>query len=201
MKKRTIIVAAFLGSLMLGCKGNAKPGGGEHATAKDASAPAPGASDSKDDLPFHKAPPGDDHATERQPPPPSPNRTGDVRETGDDKVRLIASDLVVPGGGTTTATIEVQPKGDWKLNVEYPVRVALQPPTLASPPWLKLDSRAGGTHGVALTTGGLRLDIPFTGDALGSETIEATLRYGVCSKTSCLARRDTVSFDVLVAAP
>jgi hypothetical protein len=128
---------------------------------------------------------GSEHAAPRGAPPPRAKRAGKAKVRNEGKVTLTTSDLSIAVGKEGAASIEVVPTGEWKINTEYPARVTLSGMTVAVTPKMTLKSSDKKVSGFQITDGGMRLDIPFTGDAPGSDTVSARLRVGICNPTTC----------------
>ena len=151
------------------------------------------------DPPFHVSKP--DHESPRDPAPPAPKRAVDADVVTGKKTVTKVSDITIMGAKTGTVSIEVQPRGLWKYNTDFPTRVTLEGTTVASPPAAVLKSSAPDATGFQTTSGGLRVDIPFTGDAPGTDEVVAKVRLGLCSKTTCIVHTDSVAFRVTVETP
>lgn len=97
--------------------------------------------------------------------------------------------------------IEVRPLEGWKFNEEFAVGVAISGMTLASPPASELTNRSPAGATFVATTGGLRIDVPFLGEAPGEDRVRVELRYGVCSHAACRLQKEAVDLSVVVRAP
>jgi hypothetical protein len=106
-----------------------------------------------------------------------------VRKEG--RVTLTTSDISIVVGKEGAASIELYPTGEWKMNTEYPARITLSGMTVAVTPKMTLKSNDPKPNGFQITDGGMRLDIPFTGDAPGSDNVSARVRVGICNPTTC----------------
>ena len=156
----------------------------------------------KPDRPLHANPgPAIRAAHQKGPgaPPPRATRAEPAQVVTSEHAAVTVSDIAVPGGGTATAAIELQPVGRWMLNTEYPVRLTLSGASAATPEHPVMNSHEP-THGVRVTSGGMRADVLFSGDAPGEDQVTVAIRYGLCNPTTCVARRATATFRVTVAA-
>jgi hypothetical protein len=146
------------------------------------------------DQAFH--PNGPKHGAPVQAAPPAAKRTQPAETVTTEHATIIVSDVELGVGETGQAAIEVQPAGDWKFNTDYPVRVSLAGISVAETERSEFNSKK--PHGMLVTGGGMRLDIPFTGQVSGEDQVTATIKFGVCSASSCLARKAVVLFRVAV---
>ena len=101
-------------------------------------------------------------------------------------------------GATGSASIELQPSSEWKLNTEYPAQIALSGLSFATTPRLELRSDEVKPEQYRATSGGLRLDLPLEGKSAGVDDVKATLRFGVCSAYTCELRKAVFSWRVTV---
>ncbi len=179
---RTLLLSALF---VVACKG-AEPPAPVTASAEPGADPAPAP------VPHPKGVPAD-HPGPGEAPPPAATRANPAEELDQSEAVILISDIDVAPGQTETASIEVRPKGKWKINKDFPVRVTLSGVASASPPALELED------GFQITAGGLRVDIPFIGDAPGEDRVTAKVRYGVCSESTCLIHKADVEWRVIVA--
>lgn len=148
---------------------------------------------------LHVTDPGVAHAKPRVNAPPAAVRLGTPETLDKEHAVITVSDIAVPVGGTAVASVEVAPKGAWKINEEYPVRVTFSGTVSATPPDTSLSSRKPGGATFMVTSGGIRLDVPMTGASPGNDTVTAELKFGVCSATTCFPRTETVEWRSDVA--
>ncbi|MFT5430533.1 MAG: hypothetical protein ACI9OJ_001208 [Myxococcota bacterium] len=148
----------------------------------------------KADGPFH--PDGPKHGALAEAAPPAAKRTQPAETVTMEHATIIVSDVEMGVGETAQAAIEVRPAGAWKFNADYPVRVSLVGISVAETARSEFNSKK--PHGMLVTGGGMRLDILLTGQAAGEDRVTATIKFGVCSASSCLARKAEASFRVAV---
>ncbi|MFT7622320.1 MAG: hypothetical protein ACI9WU_001493 [Myxococcota bacterium] len=170
---------------------------------KDAApkAPAKPAPEVEADPPAHPNGPGLDHARAIAPPPPTATRGTPAIEIDKEQATIVVSDLVLAPGVAGVVPIEVRPRSPWKINTEYPSRVTLEGLVSAVPPRMTFLSGDTEPPVFQVTSGGLRIDLPFTGDAPGDDRVRARVRYGVCSADACQIHKHEVAFTVTVAHP
>ena len=132
-------------------------------------------------------------------PPPRAERRQPARKQEGDGFEVTISDVQLSVGGDATATIEIAALGDWKFNGEFPVRAVLSGLKVAASPEHLLRSTSPQPNGFRVTSGGVRLDIPLTGIAAGTDEVTATVRFGICSATTCEFREHQVAWKIAVA--
>ncbi len=190
---RALIVVMLL---TVGCKGANAPDKTPQEKAKPAPAqPAPTQPVEKEP-PLHTKDPRIEHAKPQSAPPPAATRSNPPDVIDTEHAQIIVSDLTIKAGGAGTASIEVRPKGLWKINVEYPARVALSGAVSAVPARLIFKATDPAPSGVTATNGGLRVDIPLTGDAPGADELSAEVKFGVCSNDVCKLEKHRVGWRV-----
>lgn len=170
--------------------------------APEAAKPAPGETPDEAEPPVHTSPGPEvkkQHVAPREAPPAKAPREAEPQRVANEHGVLTVSDIIVKGGESAAASIELVPSGDWKLNTEYPVRITLSGTTLATPALSQLTSK-DPKHGVQLTSGGLRADVAYRGDALGQDTATVQVKFGVCSQSACLTPKLEARFQVQIVA-
>ncbi len=183
------VLIPLVAVLLAGCDSSAKPAAASASTAAPAASAVAGGDHTST------------HLTKRDPPPPSPKREGKVKTLRDGGVELALSDITVKAGKSGQATIEIKPTDKWKINTDYPTRVSLSGMTYAVTPDLSFSSaKAKHKEMFRATSGGIRIDIPFTGDAPGSDEVHAKVRLGIC-QTTCEIREFDATMTVHVVAP
>ena len=141
------------------------------------------------------------HANDREPPPSAPARTSPARKSTEDSLSVTVSDITMVAGKGATATIELQPTGPWKINTEFPARITVRELAFSVTSALKFNSTNPKHESMfKQTSGGIRIDIPFTGDAPGVDEVKAEVRLGICQET-CATRTINTSWKVNVTAP
>lgn len=131
-----------------------------------------------------------------EPPPDAPRRNA-VETVSADHAVIRVSDIDLALGASDVASVELRPTGDWKLNTEYPIRVSIDGLTVAET--ARREFLSGKLeHGMRVTAGGFRLDVPMTGQAAGEERVTATIKYGVCTDATCITREARAGWRVAV---
>ena len=132
------------------------------------------------------------------PPPPKARRSAAPETITTDTSVLVVSDLTIAPGQTESASVEIAPLKPWKINTDYPVQVSIGGMTGAASPCMKCSDREPEGAEIKVTSGGARIDIPFTGDAPGTDVVTAKIRYAVCQKSTCVPHQEEVSWRVTV---
>lgn len=102
-------------------------------------------------------------------------------------------------GAEATATIKVDPATGYHVSMEYPIKLALQPPdgvTLA-----KTEYKAGGASKSAgdaetYSEKELAFAVKATPAKPGTYEIKGTLKFGVCDKDSCHPKKQPITIQV-----
>ena len=178
-------------SLLASCREADKP--------KPAPENKPAISVAVEDPPLHVTNPGVAHAKPRASAPPAAVRQAAPENLDKEHAVITVSDISIPVGGTAVASVEVAPKGEWKINEEYPIRVSFSGAVAATPPETSVSTRKPGGATFQVTSGGIRVDIPMAGASPGHDTVTTELKFGVCSASTCLARTETVEWRAEVA--
>jgi hypothetical protein len=97
-------------------------------------------------------------------------------------------------GAALAATIQVTPKGEYKMNLEFPTKLKVSGPAAASPQQLELTAK----QATKLTKAELLLKPTFKVSAAGSHTFKGTLRFSVCTEKQCEIKTEPVSWTVAV---
>jgi hypothetical protein len=97
-------------------------------------------------------------------------------------------------GAALAATIQVTPKGEYKMNLEFPTKLRVSGPAAASPQQLELTAK----QATKLTKAELLLRPAFKVSAAGSHTFKGTLRFSVCTEKQCEIKTEPVSWTVAV---
>ena len=184
--------------LMLACNSPSSTHSGTSTAAATAMIPATNAAAQQSaGRRFHPRSPQQRHAQPRQPPPPSPSRAAPPQRAVHDNLEVIVSSIDVKAGQHAVTTIEIRPQGKWQINIDYPMSVALSGMQYAVTPAMKL--HRDNSKAFRATSGGIRIDIPFTGDAPGVDEVSAIIKLGVC--TNVCEIREVVSKLVIAVQP
>jgi len=91
-------------------------------------------------------------------------------------------------------SITLRPKGNYHVNQEYPITVALSGPSevrLAKPSLARADAAEFGERLA-------RFDVPFTPASAGTHRLVADVDFAVCTPETCMPDRRTVALAVVV---
>jgi hypothetical protein len=111
--------------------------------------------------------------------------------------------IVVPPdaevGKETTARVVVTPSSKYKINFEFSTKLTLDPPadvTLA-----KSEFKAGGQAQVKgdaekFEEKELAFSVKLTPTKSGTHTVNGTFKFAVCDKDACLAKKETIAFQL-----
>jgi len=194
--KNSLPVLRVAAVALAGCKAKTPAPAAKEAPAAEKPAPAP-----EKEPPLHTSNPAVEHAKPRAEPPPTAQRAATAETVDGAHSQLIVSDVAVASGASATAIIEVRPKDDWKINTEYPIKVTLSGAVSSVPPRLVFKKTDPEPNPIQQTNGGIRVDIPLSGDAPGEDQLTATVKFGVCSKDACLLEKEQATWRVEVTAP
>lgn len=118
---------------------------------------------------------------------------GSAASAGEKMYRIqIDPPAEVAVGAEAKATITLAPLPPYKVNLEYPIKLALETSAGA-----KLDkAELGKADATALRKDELRLDPTFTLSTAGEHRFHGELRFSVCTETQCELAREPVSWAV-----
>lgn len=102
-----------------------------------------------------------------------------VVTTDEDRfVLVVESPKDIEKGKKVIAKIKVAPKGEWHMNMEYPVSLTVTPgknvKVFKSKQAIVLDEHNG-----------IEFDMGFTALGVGPGTIEAKLKFAICIESAC----------------
>jgi hypothetical protein len=102
-------------------------------------------------------------------------------------------------GKETTARVVVTPTSKYKINFEYSTKLTLEPP--ADVTVTKAELKAGGQAKVQgdaekFEEKQLAFAVKLTPTKSGNHTINGTFKFAVCDKDACLAKKETIAFQV-----
>ena len=92
-------------------------------------------------------------------------------------------------GQAAKAVVRVVPKGAWKVNLKYPIRLKLQPP--AGVEVAKTDLAAGDAQ---VTEKEAKFEVGFTLKEAGTKTVSGELKFSVCVVDKCDIKKESVSW-------
>jgi hypothetical protein len=96
----------------------------------------------------------------------------------------------VKKGEAATAVIQVMPRGPYKINLEFPLRLKVGGPASASPRELQLTAK----QAAKMTKSELVLKPSFKLTAGGEHAFSGTLRFSVCTDAQCEIKTEPVSW-------
>ena len=104
-------------------------------------------------------------------------------------------------GSELTSNIKVTPAGAYHVNVEFPIKLTLEPPTGVK--LAKAELTAGGMDkaqgdAVAFSEQALAFAVKATADKAGTYDIKGTFKFAVCTNnnTQCLAKKQPITVTV-----
>ena len=104
-------------------------------------------------------------------------------------------------GSELTSNIKVTPAGAYHVNVEFPIKLTLEPP--AGVKLAKSELTAGGMDkvqgdAVAFSEQALAFAVKATADKAGTYDIKGTFKFAVCTNnnTQCLAKKQPITVTV-----
>jgi hypothetical protein len=121
-----------------------------------------------------------------------------VRTTLADKAEYKV-DVGVPDNATSGSEwafeLQVTPKQGWKLNKEFPTRLLVKPPSdvkIAKPQQAIADAVEFAE------ASGAAWHVRFTPDSAGSKQVNGEFEFAVCTETTCVPKRETLSIALSV---
>jgi hypothetical protein len=97
-------------------------------------------------------------------------------------------------GAESKVSIRVIPQGEWHMNLEYPTKLEINPPsgtTIAKP-------KLGKADAVKLDEQGCEFAIAFTPEEAGTKTFTGEFKFAVCQDEACVPKTETLQFEVAV---
>ena len=96
-------------------------------------------------------------------------------------------------GKKSAATVSITPKKGWKLNLEFPTKLVVEPPAGASVD--KKKQKKADAASFSEKKGAI-WRVVFTANKAGKNTFSADLKFAMCSSATCDPKRETFRFDV-----
>lgn len=120
------------------------------------------------------------------------------RAGADDRYVARGPEATVAVGSEAKATFRIEPRGDLKINKEYPWSIAFEPHEA-----LSLGATTLGRGDLELADERAELPITVTATSAGEYTVSATGSFSVCNPQRCdILRDEPLEFTVVaVAAP
>jgi len=113
--------------------------------------------------------------------------------------KITAAPVVLKSGATATGTFVVKPTAPWKLNLEYPTNIKLTPSAAVTVAKSTFRNNPGDAQQIPLTEKEMKLSVPITGVASGNGNIAMDVRFAVCTKETCVVKKETVAWKVTVS--
>ncbi len=92
-------------------------------------------------------------------------------------------------GQAAKVVVRVVPKGPWKVNLRYPIRLRLQPP--AGVELAKTDLQAADAQ---VSEKEAKFDFACTLKEAGAKTVNGELKFSVCVADKCDIKKEAVSW-------
>lgn len=92
-------------------------------------------------------------------------------------------------GQAGTAVVRVTPRGGWKVNLRYPIRLRLQPPAavaIAKAELAAADAKVSEQEA--------RFEVGYTVTQAGAHTVTGELKFSVCDKEKCDIKKEAVTW-------
>lgn len=104
------------------------------------------------------------------------------------ELRAVPSGPYAPGKLGSFA-VSLEPRGEYHINQDFPMSVSVSPSAAIDFPKANLEKPEAAQFGEELA----RFDVPFTPKAAGSHTIEAKVRFAVCTPENCVPDERTLA--------
>lgn len=96
----------------------------------------------------------------------------------------------VSPGAASIAEVSVTPKGEYKMNLEFPMKLSIKAPAGAAPRALEMKAK----DAAKLTEAQLLLRPQLKLEAAGKHQVQGTLRFSVCTKKQCEVKTEQVKW-------
>ncbi len=97
-------------------------------------------------------------------------------------------------GEAGTFQIQLTPRGDYHVNQDFPIEIALSGPDGMTLPTASL----GNSDAAELTEERARFDVGFTPAAAGEQTVTAEVDFAVCTPQACFPEHRTLALALAV---
>jgi hypothetical protein len=101
------------------------------------------------------------------------------------------------GGASAVAAIQVIPKGGYKMNLEFPLKLKVSGPPAAKPRELEMTAK----QATKLTKALLIMKPVFTLTTPGAHAFKGTLRFSICTEKQCEIKTETLTWTTTVHSP
>lgn len=95
-------------------------------------------------------------------------------------------------GTQATASLSIEGRGEYHVNHEYPLRIALR----GAPEVGLSRSELAGPNAKELTPARARFEVPFTCRAAGAHRIEADVEFALCTDDACIPKTVRIALTV-----
>ena len=170
---RTLVVLGLICSVAAACAACKAGGDGSTAAAEPEMKPAPAEP---------KAVPA---AT---PAPPTETAVSDRVEDPSFELALLPAGRYAVGQLGSLA-VSLKPRGEYHINQDFPITVALKAPATLRMPKLEYKKPDAAVFGEKLA----RFDVPLTPEQAGTQRIEANVRFAVCTPENCVPDERTLA--------
>jgi hypothetical protein len=92
-------------------------------------------------------------------------------------------------GQAARVVVKVTPKGPWKVNLRYPIRLKLQPPAgvqVAKTELVAADAQVSEKEA--------KFEVGYTLQEAGAKTVSGELKFSVCVADKCDIKKEAVSW-------
>lgn len=97
-------------------------------------------------------------------------------------------------GTAATARIIIKPTGVYHLNKDFPTLITVTPPDGVE----LTKGQLAAADAASFTEKEAAFDLPFTARAAGAKKFSATVKFAVCTDTTCDPKRETLAWEVAV---
>ena len=97
-------------------------------------------------------------------------------------------------GQESKVSIRVIPQGEWHMNLEYPAKLEITPPTGATVAKPKLEKG----DAIKLDEQSLEFAVAFTPSEAGDKTFTGEFKFAVCQEEACVPKTEKLEFQVAV---
>ncbi len=92
-------------------------------------------------------------------------------------------------GQSARVVVRITPKGPWKVNLRYPIRLKLQPP--AGVEVAKTELQAGDAR---VSEKEAKFEVGYTLKETGAKTVNGELKFSVCVAEKCDIKKEAISW-------
>ncbi len=130
---------------------------------------------------------------------PPPSAAPEARPVWDDPSFELRSNLQpsYSPGQASSFEVVLTARGNYHVNVEYPMRITLHGPAEVSFP----DPEMTADQAAEMAEPRARFVVPFTAQAAGAFTVTADVAFAVCTPDSCMPDNRTLSVSLVAGQP